>query len=146
MMCELTDVVDQISKQVTELQKTCITSQEAASNAERQHGKIIDALLLQLIDVLDLIEIFKKNTVLYTENKNHCLLLKIEKRLEQVLARLNVHEIVFPDHKILPGIARVLESQASCDGLTSGMIIDICRRGYQRGDKVIRPADVITAQ
>ena len=48
--------------------------------------------------------------------------------------------------ELKPGKTRVLETREASGEIPAGTIIEICRKGYQRGNKIIRPADVITAK
>lgn len=146
MTVDVADPIDEVIKRVSALQKFSIVSQETIKSMQRQQEKTIDQILLQLIDLLDLIDAFKKNEPLCSEDKNNRVLFKIEKRLLQILAHLDTHEIEFPNNKISPGKTRVIETQESTGDVKTGEIINICRKGYQRGDSVIRSADVIAVK
>ena len=54
----------------------------------------------------------------------------------------DVYEIEFPEMKIIPGKTRVLETREPDELLSSGMIVDICRKGYRQGDKIMRVVGV----
>ncbi|OGT41595.1 MAG: nucleotide exchange factor GrpE [Gammaproteobacteria bacterium RIFCSPHIGHO2_12_FULL_40_19] len=71
---------------------------------------------------------------------------KIEKRLRNILTSHDVSEITFPNNQVEVGKARVVETRELLSDTTPGTILDICRKGYQRNDKVLRPADVVTAK
>ncbi len=70
---------------------------------------------------------------------------KIEKRLVEMLTHNQVQEIIVSDGRIEAGKTRVIETRPASTEIPAGTIIQICRKGYQRGDNVIRPTDVITA-
>jgi molecular chaperone GrpE (heat shock protein) len=57
-----------------------------------------------------------------------------------------VQELIFTNGRIEAGKTRVLEARKVSGEIPTGTIINVCRKGYQRGDKIIRPADVITAE
>lgn len=50
----------------------------------------------------------------------------------------------FTDGRIETGKTRVLETRNASGDTPTGTIVEVCRKGYQRGDKIIRPVDVIT--
>ncbi len=136
--------IDKIFERICELQKDNITVREEYAAAKIQFEKEVDKNILAIIDVLDVIEMTQNNKILGLDANATLVLTKINKRLLAILAKNNVDEIEFTDNKIVSGKARVLKTTLA-DDVAAGTILQICRKGYQRGKKIIRPADVITA-
>jgi molecular chaperone GrpE (heat shock protein) len=142
------NLIEQIETRICELQKSYVSLQEQLKNSQNNFEHSLDDSALRIIDILDMINMAKLNMDLDCEaNSNAQLIIKkIEKRITDVLRRLQVQEIIFTDGRIAAGKARVLETRKVSGETPTGTIIEVCRKGYQRGDKIIRPADVITAE
>ena len=140
--------IEQIETRICELQKFCVSLQEQLKNSQNNFERNLDDSALRIIDILDMIDTVKLNMDLDNEaNSNAYLIInKIAKRITDVLIRLQVQEIAFTDNRIEAGKARVLETRKVLKETPAGTIIEVCRKGYQRGNKIIRPADVITAE
>ena len=141
-------MVKKIETRLTEIQKSQVSLQEKLKNGENEFERRIDDAILRMIDILDMIELSSKNRDVSGDmNPNAPLVIKkIEKRLLELIRCWQVQEIRFEDGKIEPGKVRVLETRKiSSSEISTGSIIEVCRKGYQRGNKIIRPADVITA-
>lgn len=50
-----------------------------------------------------------------------------------------MQEITLAHDRVEVGKTRVLETRQISEGTPSGTILEVCRKGYQRGNKVIRP-------
>ena len=140
--------IEQVKKRICELQKAHVSLQEQFKIYQNNTERNLNDSALRIIDVLDMIEKTKSNMDLDSEaNSNMWLIIKkIEKRLTDILRYWQVQEIVFKDDRIEVGKARVLETRKVSGEIFTGVIIEVCRKGYQRGDKIIRPVDVITAE
>jgi molecular chaperone GrpE (heat shock protein) len=141
------NLIEKIEARICEIQKSHGSLQEQLKNSQNNNERNLDDFSLRIIDVLDLIGTAKSNLGLDDEvNSNGLLIIKkIEKRLADILKRWQVQEILFKNNLIEAGKARVLETRKVLEDVPTGTIIEVCRKGYQRGDKTIRPADVITA-
>lgn len=139
--------IEQIEQRICELQKTHLSLQEQFQRSQHDFERNLDHSALQIIDVLDMIETTKLNLNIEGEANSNARLIvkKIEQRLNNILRYWQVQEIVFKDGQIEAGKTRVLETQKVSDAIPAGTIVKICRKGYLRGAKTIRPADVITA-
>lgn len=140
-------VIDKIAARVGEIQKSYVCSQEQLKHSAGAFDRSIDEVVLRIIDILDMIDTAKLTTNASSEDNSTAQLVikKIEKRLTEIIRRWQVQEITFNTGKVEPGKVRVLETRKTSSEIPAATIIEICRKGYQRGDKVIRPADVITA-
>jgi molecular chaperone GrpE len=140
--------IEQIETRICELQKSYISLQEQLKNSQNNFERNLDDSVLRIIDILDMIATVKLNIDLDGEANSDAYLIikKIERRITDILRRLQVQEIIFTDSRIEAGKARVLETRRVSEATPTGTIIEVCRKGYQRGDKIIRPADVITVE
>lgn len=144
---EHTTSIEQIEVRICELQKAHIALQEQLKKNQTNFERTIEDSALRVIDILDMIETAKLNMILDGEiNSNAQIIInKIEKRLLGVLQCWQVQEITLKNGQIEAGKIRVLETQKASVETPKGSIVVVCRKGYQRVDKIIRPADVITA-
>jgi molecular chaperone GrpE len=142
------NLIEQIETRICELQKSYVSLQEQLKNSQNNFEHSLDDSALRLVDILDMISMAKLNMDFDGESNSNAQLMikKIEKRITDVLRRLQVQEIMFTDGRIVAGKARVLETREVSEETPTGTIIEVCRKGYQRGNKIIRPADVITAE
>ena len=96
--------------------------------------------ILELLDALDLFERAEKTN---QGAENPVVLagfLQIKKYFEDFLKKHGVQEIVSePDKKFNPRFEEVAET---VEGEEEGIIAEVVRKGYQIGEKVIRPAKV----
>ena len=138
------DVITEIQTRICDLQKAHVSLQEEVKNAQNTFDKELEDNALRLIDILDMIEVTKSN--IEDKSNTQMIINKVEKRIIDVLRRLKVQEIIFTNGCVEIGKARVLEVREATNLQQSGTILEICRKGYCRGDKIIRPADVITVK
>ena len=140
--------LEQLETRICKLQTTNIALQDKLKEHQKDFDNTLDDYALKIIDVLDMIETIKSNVNL-DDDKNlnlEFIIKKIERRLVNVLQYYDVEEITFADNQIQVGATRVLETQKQPLGNNpAGTIIKVCRKGYRCGDKILRPADVITA-
>jgi molecular chaperone GrpE (heat shock protein) len=140
--------IEQIKMRICELQKAHVSLQEQFKAYQNNVDSNLNDSALKIIDILDMIETTKSNVDLDNEaNSNTQLIIKkIEKRLIAILKYWQVQEIVFKDGQIEVGKAKVLETRKVPGEIPVNTIVEVCRKGYQRGNKTIRPADVVTAE
>ena len=142
------DILAQIEERICKLQHDHITLYEELKKNQCDFERSLDSYALKIIDILDMIEMIKSSIDLEHEaNINAKLIIKkVNKRLVAILEHCEVKEIIFTNKEVAPGKVRVLETyDPSSNDVRSGTIIKVCRKGYQRRDKIIRPSDVITA-
>lgn len=146
MSHEITQIIEEIETRVCTLQTDNVSLHEGLKNAEYGAKKTLNHSILHIIDILDMLEAIQSSIDLNDENNSNArmILKKVNKRLIAFLNNGNVKEIVFEQGKFQPGEVRVLEKAASGTA-QSGRIVKVCRKGYQQENKIIRPADVITA-
>ena len=100
---------------------------------------------LRVIDILDMIDTIESNPCVSDASGSidRLIIKKIVKRLADLLKRWQVTEIDLNEARLEEGKIRVLEVQATTAEAPAGAILKICRKGYQRANKIIRAADVI---
>lgn len=142
------DLIEEIENRICELQKNYVTLQEQNKSLKINFERALDDNILRIIDILDTIELIKGGSTdnQTTTNVDSVLIVnKIQKRLLEFLKKNQVQEITFKDSRVEVGKARVLETRTPQQDRPLGTILEICRKGYERGSKVIRPADVISS-
>jgi len=138
--------IEQIEKRITELQQSKVSLQEQLKQSQITFERNLDDSALRIIDILDMIDTTKNSNDLdHDTNSNAPLIIKkIEKKLIEILRRWQVQELVTKDGLVEAGKTRVIATRPISDAVSAGAIVEICRKGYQRGDKTLRPTDVIT--
>ena len=126
-----------IRELVTRFQREVLTLREEREVARRGHTSDVEGLLIGIIEVIDVIDQLIKNG-------EGGYLPKVGKLLRSVLKRHGVERCEFPDGLAAPGRVRVLETR-SAPGMPAGKILELCRQGCLAGDRVLRPAEVITS-
>lgn len=96
-------------------------------------------------NIIDMTSTVRSNINLDEQNNLHLVINKIEKRLFELLDAWQVQEII-PTAQLEPNKIRVIETRPANDIRPPGTIIEVCRKGYQRGEQIIRPVDVITSK
>lgn len=135
------NAIDRIREIVCDLQKQLIAVEDHSKNLCENIDALHRDYALKIIDILDMLDILHENSLL----DHNAVIKKIEKRLRNILTAHDVSEITFLNNQVEVGKARVVETRELSSDTTPGIILEICRKGYQRNDKVLRPADVITA-
>lgn len=148
MQTNESDYIEQIKARVAALQQSHVGLQEQLEQTQSNLDRHINDSALRVIDILDMINTVQSKVAVNEENPHSTtplIIKKIEKRLTDILRYWQVQEINVTEGRIEAGKTRVLETRKAADETSSGMILEICRKGYQRDDKIIRPADVITS-
>ena len=137
--------IEKIESRICKLQISHVSLQEKLKSSQNNFERNLDESALRIIDILDLIEITKENMNLSKDVHSYSQIIfkKIEKRLADILKKWEVQEIIFKNGQVEVGKTRVIETRPVSSS-SEGSIVEVCRKGYQRGDKTIRPADVIT--
>lgn len=140
--------IDKMEARILALQNAHLSLEEDIKKLRHDFENHIEHSALRTIDILDMIDNIKSNLNLEGEqNKDtQFIIKKIEKRLCSILRFWEVQETILKDGQVEVGKTRVLETQAIPGGIAAGTILKVCRKGYQRGEKIIRPADVITVR
>ena len=137
--------VEHVENFICELQKSKVILQEEIKAEQRNFDYSLNDVAFKIIELLDLIDLCRTNENLDISSNAQIVIKKIEKRLVDILLHLQVEEIELQPDLLEADKIRVIATQERLDGTTEGSIIEICRKGYQRAGRVIRPADVITA-
>ena len=142
------NALEQIEKRICELQRAHVLLQEKLKKMENNFEAQLDDAALRIIDILDLIILAKTNRDLDSESNTQAQLIlkKVEKRLSDILKRWQIQEIILKGDRVEVGKTRVLETRNFSGETAAGSIVEVCRKGYQRGNKIIRPSDVITVE
>jgi molecular chaperone GrpE (heat shock protein) len=140
------DLIVKIKRRIVELQRSHVVLQEDLKKAQHSFERNTADVVLKIIDILDMLEMTKANTDLDAGLDAQLIIKKISRKLGMLLEHLQVQEILFLDGNIEAGTTRVLETRQVEGNLHPGTILEVCRKGYRRGNRVIRVADVITSK
>ncbi|MBK8204399.1 MAG: nucleotide exchange factor GrpE [Bdellovibrionales bacterium] len=123
----------EVLERLLAMQKGFISCVENLRNENKEAVRQMDLLIIGHIEILDLFDHLPENN----SSDQLRLLRKTERRLKALLGMFGVTEIEVKENHLKPGLVRVLES-------TGGANFQVCRRGYMRGNRVLRPAEIIT--
>ncbi len=139
LICNL---IDNISQHIYSTQKLNVELQEELQNTKRKAENTLDRATFMIINTLDFIYSIKKSLEI---ESLQIIIDKILKKLMLFLEEIGVQEIVLEDNCIVDSkLTRVVDTKEGAYNQKPGSIIEICRRGYIRSGKVIRPVDVVT--
>lgn len=139
LICQL---IDNINEHIYHTQKLNVELQEELQNAKHKAENTLDRATFRIINTLDFIYSIKKTLEI---ESLQIIIDKILKKLMLFLEEVGVQEIVLEENCTVDSkLTRVVDTKDASDSKKSGSIIEICRRGYIRSGKVIRPVDVVT--
>ena len=139
LICNL---IDNISEHIYSTQKLNVELQEELQNTKRKAENTLDRATFMIINTLDFIYSIKKSLEI---ESLQIIIDKILKKLMLFLEEIGVQEIILEDNCIVDSkLTRVVDTKKGAYNQKPGSIIEICRRGYIRSGKVIRPVDVVT--
>jgi molecular chaperone GrpE (heat shock protein) len=133
--------IDEISARIAALQTALLSVEAQLKTQQDQAAGQSAKAALAVIDLLDLMDRVGADTA-EDNTSSPVILKKIDQRLRVMLRSWQVEEIHLAPNQVEIGRTRVLETRASREGLR----VEICRKGYQRGTKILRPVDVIVHQ
>ena len=138
-----------LEQKLVSFQKRIVSLSQALSAKEKNFLDDKQALYSEFIDILDAFEnIF--NTIQNKEDQFDKTVKRIINSFESIHRKLirtleaqGVQKIDLNDGKAEPGLCQVLETRVDTDH-KEGTILSIVRHGYRVGDRILRPAEVIT--
>lgn len=140
----LIEIIEHINEDVAKIQTSNVKLQEELKMHKDKIENTLDRACLQIIEILDFIYSIEKSMDL--ENLK-LVVNKILRKLTLFLEELKVTEIILEDNALVDSkLTRVIDTKDVVAPKIQGEILEICRRGYMRAGKVIRPLDVITAK
>jgi len=138
-----------LQEKLVDFQRDIISLSQAIQAKEQAFQDLEGDLLLELLLVLDAFEnIFnslegKAETFDKAARRALKSFTRIQNKVVRILEERGVEQIVFPDGKAVAGLCKVVETQRAEERQESE-ILSIVRHGYRHGDRVLRPAEVIT--
>lgn len=132
------DELGEVRRRIAAIQKAHVTEIEKRRREKHEADQQLDRLMVGVIEVLDLLEAVDNGHSSPAGSDQQSLLFrKVKRRLNALLEQAEVTEIPVDGQSLTPGLVRVLESRGS-------PTIEVCRKGFRRGSRVLRPAEVIT--
>ncbi len=126
---------------------------DAENRAKRADKDRLDAIkfgpMKMARDILDVADNFERALQAYPETEDNNLkevlegLQLTEKSLHQVLSRFDVNPIDTTNAKFDPNFHEAV-TQVPMPDKQSGDILDVVRKGYTMGERLLRPAQVVT--
>jgi len=138
-----------LQEKLVDFQRDIIRLSQELQAKEQAFRDSEDHLLLELMLVLDAFEnIFNSledKAETFDKSMRRALqsFTRIQSKVMRILEARGVEQIEFPDGKAVVGLCKVVKTQA-VEGHEEGEIISVVRHGYRHGDRVLRPAEVIT--
>jgi molecular chaperone GrpE len=138
-----------LQEKLVDFQRDIICLSQAIQVKEQAFQDRESDLLLELLLVLDAFENIFNNlegkAETFDKSAQRALksFTRIQNKVMRILAERGVEQIVFPDGKAVVGLCKVVETQAA-EGRQEGEILSIVRHGYRHGERVLRPAEVVT--
>jgi molecular chaperone GrpE (heat shock protein) len=130
-------------------QKAIVTLSRELDAQDELSRQREDGLFLELASVLDSFEnVFnnlKDKEQAFDKSAKRAMksFRGIHRKLLRILEDNGVERLEFPDGKAEIGLCKVVDTE-SMAGAEEGSIISVVRDGYRRGDRILRPAEVIT--
>jgi molecular chaperone GrpE (heat shock protein) len=138
-----------LRRKLIDFQREIITLSERLASERQACLEREEALLLELIGALDAFE----NLFKHLQDKEPELdkpvrralrsFRAIQRKLLRTLEHRGVERIDLTDGKAVIGLCKVIETR-DIPGREAGEILAMVREGYRRGERILRPAEVIT--
>jgi molecular chaperone GrpE len=139
---------ERIRAKLIELQKAVIGLTGELQARDRAVRENENDLFLELAGVLDAFENLFNNLDGDTLDKSAKRAFKsvgaIQRKLIRLLEAHGVEKLEFPDARAEIGLCKVVETRET-EEAEQGTILAVVRNGYRRGERILRPAEVITA-
>ena len=125
-----------ISHRIVTIQRELLGLDTARREEGHRHQRDLDELLLAVVEILDLTERLKsQGDAPYID--------KVGRRIDMLLKRRGLTEITEP--RVVPDLVQVVDSRLVSD-VDSGTVLEVCRKGYRIGERVLRPQEVVAAR
>jgi molecular chaperone GrpE len=125
---------DIIKEEIISLQSTLVELKEEKRQAHSQNDKCFSTIVEGILETLDMCERLQ-------EQEESTQLRRVIRKLQRVLSDQGIESIQID--QVDPLLCRVVETTTD-PSKPSGAILRTLRRGYRKGDKVVRPADVLS--
>ncbi len=131
----------------TKFQKEILELKSIISDERMQANNSELSLLMELFETIDALENLIENLLQKEQSKTIKRITKnvdsIKKKIYRILSNREIDKILFPDNMAIFGLCKVVDTESS-DELPEKTITKIVKNGFQRGDKILRPAEIIT--
>lgn len=138
-----------LKDKLIDLQQQRLTLSREMDTQDKQFREQQDRLFLDLVGVLDSFENIFNSMQGHEEalDKPAKRAMKsfrgIQRKLVRTLEETGIERIEFADGKAEIGLCKIIDTQAVPDS-EEGTVLSVIRHGYRRGDRILRPAEVIT--
>ncbi len=132
----LVETLGGIQGRIMQTQRKLVEVSEAHHEEQLRTEKKLLEIHLGTIEILDLAERLSKNAEIPE-------LKRVIQKCQSTLKRHGIHEI--QAEQVTPHLVKVIETRAH-DSLKPGSILEVSRKGYQMGSKVLRAMEVIAVK
>jgi len=140
----MSNIIEQLQTHVVQVQRQLVAQRQRLMQQERSSQVAFDKLCLGIIDVLDLTEQLTRISSDDSVNSDvPKAIAKVNRRLATLLKRQGIEECRLSGNMPEAGKCRVVGTQNDSDK-QPGEIVEILRRGYCSGQRVLRPIEVMT--
>jgi molecular chaperone GrpE len=115
----------------------------SAREVDRRLTEATDALVVQWLEVVDSIE--RALAMVERDSPMYPGLRGVLDQIEAVLARQGVHRIATPGERFDPERHEAVSIREDPEA-EDRSVLDVARSGYERGGRVLRPAEVVVAR
>ena len=137
-------LIHQIRGNLVAMQTKMVKQGELMSRATQEQDVKFEKLALSLIDIIDMLTQQEKSGEL-SEQMLRLILKKVQKRMNHVLATIDVEMLSCPSH-VGDGSSVMVVSTQEREKSTIGEILEVVRSGYACKGKILRPIEVVTAR
>lgn len=140
---------ERLRAKLIDFQKNIVTLSRELDARDELSRQQEDGLFLELASVLDSFEnVFnslKDREESFDKSAKRAIksFQAIYRKLLRIMDESGVERLEFPNGKAEIGLCKVVDIEPMM-GAEEGTIISVVRNGYRRGDRVLRPAEVIT--
>jgi molecular chaperone GrpE len=136
---ELAQMEDRFKRAVADLDNY---RKRAARELERMVAERSDAALLEWLEVVDTVD---RALAQRPENPLRDALRALLDQMESILARAGVTRVGEPGEPFDPNRHEAVEVRET-DEAPDRTVVEVLRSGYARGDRILRPAQVVVAR
>ena len=134
-------------KKILSLTQDVESRERAVIEKELQNNLDLIAIIDSFENIFNSLDSKEKNTREESLNKSSRKAIKsfraVYRKTTRILEDKGVVVIQFSDNIAQPGLCKIIETRTDPEK-EEGSIIEIIKNGYQNGEKIIRPAEVIT--
>jgi len=132
----------EFQKKILSLKQEAQGKEKACAETEMQNNLDLIALIDSFENIFNHID-NKQDDLNKSSRKAIRSCRAVYRKTQRILEDKDIIVIQFADNRAQPGLCKIIETQSDPEK-EGGTIIEIIKNGYQKGEQIIRPAEVIT--